>query len=30
MGDLTVEEWMRFHVIHARHHARQIRERVGT
>lgn len=30
MGDLTVEEWMRFHVIHARHHARQIRERIGT
>lgn len=30
MGDLTVEEWMRFHVIHARHHARQIRERVGA
>ena len=29
MGDLTVEEWMRFHVIHALHHARQIRERVG-
>ena len=29
MGDLTVEEWMQFHVIHARHHARQIRERVG-
>src|SRR5216683_2087946 len=29
MGDLTVEEWMRFHVIHARHHAKQIRERVG-
>jgi len=29
MGDLTVEEWMRFHVIHARHHARQIRQRVG-
>lgn len=29
MGDLTVEEWMRFHLIHARHHARQIRERVG-
>ena len=29
MGDLTVEEWMRFHVIHARHHARQIRERIG-
>ena len=30
MGDLTVEEWMRFHVIHARHHAKQIRERVGN
>jgi len=29
MGDLTVEEWMRFHVIHARHHAKQIRARVG-
>src|SRR5437879_293583 len=29
MGDLTVEEWMRFHVIHARHHARQLRERLG-
>lgn len=29
MGDLTIEEWMRFHVIHARHHARQIRERLG-
>jgi len=30
MGDLTVEEWMRFHVIHARHHARQIRQRFGA
>jgi len=29
MGDLSVEEWMRFHLIHARHHARQIRDRVG-
>lgn len=29
MGDLTIAEWMRFHVIHARHHARQIRERLG-
>jgi hypothetical protein len=28
MGDLTIEEWMRFHVIHARHHARQIRQRI--
>lgn len=25
MGDLTLPEWMEFHVIHARHHARQIR-----
>jgi hypothetical protein len=30
LGDLTVEEWMRFHVIHARHHARQIRQRLRT
>ncbi|HEV2672083.1 MAG TPA: DUF1569 domain-containing protein [Gemmatimonadales bacterium] len=30
MGDLTVEEWMYFHVIHARHHARQIRQRLGA
>ena len=29
MGDLTIEEWMRFHVIHARHHARQIRRRLN-
>ena len=29
LGDLTLEEWMRFHLIHARHHARQIRARVG-
>jgi len=28
MGDLTLEEWMRFHLIHARHHARQIRRRI--
>lgn len=27
-GDLTFEEWMRFHVIHARHHAKQIRARL--
>jgi hypothetical protein len=25
LGDLTLEEWIRFHRIHARHHARQIR-----
>jgi DinB superfamily len=29
LGDLTVEEWLRFHETHARHHARQIRERIG-
>ena len=29
LGDLTIEEWVRFHVIHARHHAKQIRARVG-
>lgn len=25
LGDLTLEEWMRFHSVHARHHARQIK-----
>lgn len=29
LGDLTIEEWMRFHGIHARHHARQIRSRLA-
>lgn len=29
LGDLTVEEWARFHDVHARHHARQIRARLG-
>jgi len=29
LGDLTLEEWERFHVIHARHHAKQILARVG-
>lgn len=28
IGDLTLPEWMDFHVIHARHHARQIRRRL--
>ena len=28
LGDLTLEEWMQFHLIHARHHARQIRRRI--
>jgi hypothetical protein len=27
MGDLTLEEWMEFHVRHAKHHAKQIRQR---
>ncbi|HEV8303727.1 MAG TPA: DinB family protein [Gemmatimonadales bacterium] len=29
LGDLTMDEWMRFHVIHARHHARQIVARLA-
>lgn len=29
LGDLTMDEWIRFHVVHARHHARQIRQRVA-
>jgi hypothetical protein len=28
MGDLSFPEWLDFHVIHARHHARQIRDRL--
>jgi hypothetical protein len=27
LGALTVEQWLKFHVVHTRHHARQIRER---
>lgn len=27
LGDLTLPEWMRFHLIHCRHHAKQIRAR---
>src|SRR5260370_9832607 len=30
LGPLTAGEWRRFHWIHGRHHARQIRERMGT
>jgi hypothetical protein len=30
LGDLTLEEWLRFHVIHARHHARQIHARLAS
>lgn len=29
LGDLTLEEFMRFHVIHSEHHARQIRDRLS-
>lgn len=29
LGDLTMEEWTRFHAVHARHHARQIRARLA-
>ena len=29
-GDLTLEEWMRFHVVHCRHHAKQIRARLAA
>ncbi|MGH7698942.1 MAG: DinB family protein [Gemmatimonadales bacterium] len=29
LGDLTFEEWMRFHVVHCRHHAKQIRARLA-
>jgi hypothetical protein len=28
LGDLSLEEWMRFHVVHAAHHLRQIRARL--
>ena len=27
LGDLTLPEWMRFHLVHCRHHAKQIRAR---
>jgi hypothetical protein len=30
LGDLTIGEWIRFHTIHCRHHARQIRQRIGA
>ncbi len=28
LGDLNLPEWVRFHYVHARHHARQIRDRL--
>src|SRR5438093_1509208 len=30
LGDLTLEEWIQFHWVHARHHARQIKRRLDT
>ena len=30
LGDLNLEEWLRFHVSHCQHHAKQIRERLAT
>jgi len=29
LGPLTASEWRKFHWVHGRHHARQIRERIG-
>ena len=29
LGPLTANEWRKFHWVHGRHHARQIRERIG-
>lgn len=29
LGDLTLPEWMEFHLRHARHHAKQIRQRLA-
>ena len=29
LGPLTTEEWRKFHWVHGRHHAQQIRQRVG-
>jgi hypothetical protein len=30
LGPLTASEWAKFHWVHGRHHARQIRERAGS
>lgn len=27
LGPLTIEQWLKFHVVHSRHHAKQIRDR---
>ena len=29
LGPLTAEQWRKFHWVHGRHHAKQIRERMG-
>jgi hypothetical protein len=29
LGPLTAEQWRKFHWVHGRHHARQIRERAN-
>jgi len=29
LGPLTAREWRKFHWVHGRHHARQMRERIG-
>ena|SRR5271165_3931801 len=29
LGPLTANQWRKFHFVHGRHHARQIRERMG-
>lgn len=30
LGDLTLSEWLRFHVLHSAHHAKQIRARLAS
>lgn len=30
LGPLTANQWRKFHLVHGRHHARQIRERIGA
>jgi hypothetical protein len=29
LGPLTAEEWRKLHWVHGRHHARQLRQRIG-
>lgn len=29
LGPLTAKQWRKFHLVHGRHHARQIRQRMG-